>query len=171
MADAPMADAPVESLSVKELRSLLRRAEIDTSGCIDKADLRALAAAMTPSALDAARSAPEPAAVAPEAAVRAVEPSPPKEEAAFWSSMSAGELKKLLRASGVSVDGCLDRADLLERAGDRARRRGAEHAELVAGDEPRVAPSNAWSLAQLAPAGVAQSRSLVPVTTCPHSAR
>ncbi len=134
--DAPPSEAaPWESMSVKELKAALEgcgvaRREID--GCLDKADLRALAhrhadrlGAAEPAGVPSATAASAAAAAAAGAAERGAvdrgtgaavrDPSEGGGDDGDdeWSGMSAKQLKELLMSRHISIKGCYDKADLL----------------------------------------------------------
>ena len=106
----------MSGLSVKELRAALKAASINYDGCVEKSDLIALfekhnlsgaAASTTETEQPAVEIVDAPATAAPATAVP---------DAAEWAQMSAAKLKKLLVQHGVSVEGCFEKADFLERA-------------------------------------------------------
>ena len=102
----------MSEFSVKELRARLAAASIDTSACVEKADLLKLfeqhiaAVATTPGVSEEAAPA---AAPSPSTAAAATAMSE-------WEELSTLKLKKLLLSHGISTDGCAERADFLEVA-------------------------------------------------------
>jgi hypothetical protein len=92
-------------LSVKELRAALKQANVAYDGCVEKSDLIALFQKHNLSAGSSAAAAP---------AVDVSEATP--EAPPSWAGMSTKELKKLLTSRGVSVEGCFEHADFVERA-------------------------------------------------------
>ena len=91
---APAATVRHETRSAKELRAALRAAHIDTTGCLDRADLVALA----------------------QQHARVLERS----AAPSWAHLPVKELRALLVDAHISTAGCLDRDDLLRTAADHA---------------------------------------------------
>ena len=97
---------PAEALSVKELRSALKQANVSYDGCIEKSEFVALYVTHKLGAAQASPSPPLPPAVVD---ISEASTTPFKE-------MTSKQLKQHLVSRGISVDGCFEHVDFLERA-------------------------------------------------------
>merc|ERR1740121_1532011 len=126
--------AQLEGMSIGEVRALLQRFRVDASGCDDKAELlarlqqsgRILVAAESPPP-----SIPSSPMCGPSAASASTpgpsgmfsSPLPPSAEAAPaggtpatpLAGRSVGELRKLAKQHNVSLEGCLEKSDIVQR--------------------------------------------------------
>ena len=157
----------MEDLSVKELRTRLKAASISTDGCIEKADLLSLYRkhmAQAPGSCDSDRvsaaadisdASGETADVSDASAEKRVEPS----TSHSWEATLAlptRDLKQLLKSHDISIAGCLEHADFVERAvGHRAILSG-DGASAVAASPPSSVKSPAHAGDALRAAQVAR---------------
>ena len=139
--------APDADLSVKDRRAKLAHAGISTDECVEKVHMLELCQQQTGCTRTASHSSAgscaaltAPAApAAPEASAAAPAPAPPP---AWWEDISTINLKKLLLSINISMDGCAERADLVELA--EKHRSALEHTRTVSAAAPTTSSSSSF---------------------------
>lgn len=109
----------LDSMSISEVRHVMERLGVDTAGCSDKAELLAHLC-MSGRILVSEELAPAASELRPQAAdaptaSSASQPPSPAAATGPLQSRSVGELRTLAREHKVSLDGCLEKADIVDR--------------------------------------------------------